>query len=69
MIYMYVLMTMECRSSLFSVFLAVVKTFDFALALMLKLLAFVFAGIQHGICTDIIRANRAPRYKIFSLMI
>lgn len=42
-------MTMECRVSLLSTILVVIEIFDFAL--MLKFLAFVVAGIQHGICT------------------
>lgn len=42
-------MTMECRVSLLSTILAAVEIFDFAL--MLKFLAFVVAGFQHGICT------------------
>ena len=41
-------MTMECRLSLLSTILAVVEIFDFTL--MLKFLAFVIAGFQHGIC-------------------
>ena len=44
-----VLMTIECRLSLLSTILAVVEIFDFSL--MLKFLALVVAGIQHGICT------------------
>ena len=40
---------MECRVSLLSTILAVIEIFDFAL--MLKFLAFVVAGFQHGICT------------------
>lgn len=42
-------MTMECRVSLLSTILAAVEIFNFAL--MLKFLAFVVAGFQHGICT------------------
>lgn len=40
---------MECRVSLLSTILAVIEIFDFTL--MLKFLAFVVAGFQHGICT------------------